>query len=183
MSFEANAKSGVLNNYGPRDTNSSFGGQIGDCVVKWASLEFGAPTTTTSTAAGFGRTGLQVAAWGVQGIDLVIPARSVFLSADIVVETAFDALTGLTVGVYKAADGTTVTTGGAADSLVTAAACTLEMINAVGDRVKGAGALLATGTAGAGAIAEDGVIRVLYTGTVPTVGKARLIVSYVVKAA
>ena len=183
MSFESNVKRGTLSNYGTRETNSSFGGQIGDCVVKYASIEFGAPTTTSATANGFGKTGLQVAAWAVEGIDLVIPARAIFLSADIVVETAFNTLTGLTVGVYKATDGTTVTTGGAADSLVTAAACTLEMINAVGDRVKGAGALLATGTAGAGAIAEAGVIRVLYTGTVPTVGKARLIVSYVMPAA
>lgn len=175
MSFENSAGLAVLNHYGPRTTNSSFGAVQQTGAFHVATLEFGAPTTTTSTDADFGRTGLQAAAWAVSDLDLVVPVGAIFLRADVVVETAFDALTGLTIGTYAAADGTTAID---ADGLVTAAACTLEMINAVGDRVLGAGAQLITGTAALGALTGNAVIRVLYTGTVPTVGKARLIVQY-----
>lgn len=170
----------VITSYGPRATNSSFGAIIDDEVVKYLSLEFGAPTTTTSTADGFGKTGLQAAAWAKNGLDLVIPAGSSFKSARIVVETAFDALTALTIGTYKASDGTTAID---ADGLVTAAGSALETINAVGDVVVGTGAQLTTGADGSGALLFDAVIRCLYTGTVPTVGKARLLVEYVTKTA
>ena len=180
MSFEDLAVRNTLTSFGPRVTNSSFGGQIGDCVVKFASLEFGAPTTTTSTDADFGLTGLQASAWATKGIDLIIPAGAIFLKADVVVEEAFDALTALTIGTYKASDGTTPID---VDGLVAAAGSALATIDAVGDRLVGAGGQLATGTAGLGALLFDAVIRVLYTGTVPTVGKARLIVSYVMPAA
>lgn len=180
MSFEDLAVRNTLTSFGPRSTNSSFGGQIGDCVVKYVSLEFGAPLTTTSTSADFGLTGLQVAAWATKGIDHIIPARAIFLKADVVVETAFDALTALTIGTYKASDGTTAID---ADGLVTAANAPLASIDAVGDRILGSGGQLITGTAGLGATLFDSVIRVLYTGPVPTVGKARLLVSYVMPAA
>lgn len=175
MTFELNTKLGVLNHYGVRTTNSSFGGQQGDDVLRFASLEFSAPVTTTSTDVNFGRTGLQVAAWAVTDLDLVIPTGAIFLRADVVVETAFDALTALTIGTYAASDGTTAID---ADGLVTAAGSALTTIDAVGDRLVGAGAQLSTGTAGLGALTSDAVIRCLYTGTVPTVGKARLIVQY-----
>jgi len=155
----------VVTSYGPRTVDQSRGGLIGDEVIKYVSIEITAPDK-----------GIAAAAWAKNGLDVVIPTGSVFLTADLVVETAFDALTGLNIGTYAASDGTTAID---ADGLAAAAACTLEMINAVGDRVKGAGAQLATGTAGIGATTAASVIRTLYTGTVPTVGKARLIVSYV----
>lgn len=169
MGFETQAVRGVLNHYGVRTTDSKFGGVQGNEVLKSVSIEFTAPSN-----------GIAAAAWAKTALDVVIPAGAVFLSADVIVETAFDALTGLTIGTYAATDGTTAID---ADGLVTAAACTLEMINAVGDRVLGAGAQLATGTAGLGALTSAAVIRVLYTGSAPTVGKARLLVQYAMPTA
>jgi hypothetical protein len=176
MAFELDSKRGVQTSYGVRTTSSVYGGNIGDDVVKTLSLEFQAPTSGAGGAAN----GMAAAAWAKNGLDVVIPAGAVFLSADVVVETAFDALTALTIGTYNAADGTTAQD---ADGLVTAAGSALTAIDAVGDRLVGGGALLVTGTAGLGAAAAAAVIRVLYTGTVPTVGKARLLVRYAVKAA
>ena len=176
MSFELDSKRGVLQSYGVRTTNSAYGAVQGDDVVKVVSVEFQAPTS----GAGGATNGLAAAAWAKGGLDVVIPAGAVFLHADVIVETAFDALTALTIGTYLASDGTTAID---ADGLVTAAGSALATIDAVGDRLVGAGAQLVTGTAGLGATTAASVIRTLYTGTVPTVGKARLIVQYVMKAA
>lgn len=176
MAFELDSKRGVLQSYGVRTTNSAYGAEQSDEVVKIVSVEFQAPTSGAGGAAN----GMAAAAWAKNGLDVVIPAGAVFLHADVIVETAFDALTALTIGTYNAADGTTAQD---ADGLVTAAGSALTTIDAVGDRLVGAGALLVTGTAGLGAAAAAAVIRVLYTGTVPTVGKARLIVQYILKAA
>lgn len=164
MGFEADSKRGVLNHYGVRTTNQSYGAVQETGVIKTVSLEFTAPAT-----------GMAAAAWAVQGLDAVIPAGSSFVSARVVVETAFDALTALSIGTYKAVDGTTVID---ADGLVTEAGSALAAIDAVGDVLVGAGAQLATGTAGLGALLFDAVIRVLYTGAAPTVGKAKLVVEY-----
>src|SRR4030042_6063329 len=146
MSFELDSKRGVLQSYGVRVTNSAYGAQQGDDVVKVLSLEFQAPTT--AQGAGGATNGMAAAAWAKNGLDVVIPAGAVFLSADVVVETAFDALTALTIGTYNAADGTTAQD---ADGLVTAAGSALATIDAIGDRLVGGGALLVTGTAGLGA--------------------------------
>lgn len=166
----------VTVNYGPRTPNSAFGGNVGINVVRQAVIEFSAPTTTTSTADDFGKTGLQAAAWAKNGLDLVFPVGTIFKSANVVVETAFNTLTALTIGTYKASDGTTAID---ADGLVTAAGSALAAIDAVGDRLVGNGAQLSTGADGGGAVQFASVIRCLYTGTVPTTGKARLIVEYV----
>jgi hypothetical protein len=155
----------VVTSYGPRSTSSQYGGVLQDGVKKTLTLEFTAPAT-----------GMAAAAWAKNGLDVVIPAGSIFVKADVVVETAFDALTALTIGTYKASDGTTEID---ADGLVAAAGSALATIDAVGDRLVGAGAQLATGTAGLGATLFDSVIRVLYTGSAPTVGKARLVVDYI----
>ena len=176
MAFELDSKRGVLQSYGPRTTNSAYGAVTDDDVIKYVTIEFSAPTSGAGGAAN----GMAAAAWAKTGLDVVIPAGAIFLSADVVVETAFDALTALTIGTYNASDGTTAQD---ADGLVTAAGSALAAIDAVGDRLVGAGALLATGTAGLGATAAAAVIRVLYTGTVPTVGKARLLVRYAGKVA
>jgi len=178
MSFELDSKRGVLQSYGVRTTNSAYGAQQSDEVVKFLSIEFQAPTT--AQAPGGASNGLAAAAWAKGGLDVVIPVGSVFLSADVVVETAFNTLTALTIGTYQAADGTTAVS---ADGLVTAAGSALAAIDAIGDRLVGSGAHLVTGTAGLGATTVATVIRALYTGTIPTTGKARLLVSYAVKAA
>jgi len=169
MTFEADSKRGVLQHYGVRTTNQSYGGVQETGVVKTVSLEFTAPAQ-----------GMAAAAWAKNGLDVVIPAGCSFVSARVVVETAFDALTALTIGTYNASDGTTAID---ADGLVTAAGSALATIDAVGDVLVGAGAQLATGTAGLGALLVDAVIRVLYTGSAPTVGKARLVVEYMSKTA
>lgn len=176
MAFELDGKRNVLQSYGVRTTNSAYGGEQGDSVIKFVSIEFQAPTSGAGGAAN----GMAAAAWAKGGLDVVIPVGAIFLSADVIVETAFDALTALTIGTYRAADGTTVIS---ADGLVTAAGSALTTIDAIGDRLVGAGPQLATGTAGIGATLYASVIRVLYTGTVPTVGKARLLVQYAQKVA
>lgn len=178
MAFELDSKRAVLNSYGVRTTNSAYGAVQSDDVIKVVSVEFQAPTT--AQGAGGATNGMAAAAWAKGGLDVVIPVGAVFLHADVIVETAFDALTALTIGTYNASDGTTAQD---ADGLVAAAGSALTTIDAVGDRLVGAGALLVTGTGGLGATAAAAVIRVLYTGVVPTVGKARLIVQYVMKAA
>lgn len=165
MSFESDAKRGVLNYFGPRKVNGEYGAKGPVQMAKYAIIDIAVPDTE----------GIGSAAWAVEGLDVVIPSGSIFVSADFVVETAFNTLTALTVGTYKATDGTTALD---ADGLITAAGSALTTIDAVGDRLVGNGAQLATGTAGLGALAEDAVIRVLYTGAAPTTGKARLIVQY-----
>jgi len=156
---------GVQAHYGPRSTTGKFGAEVGQSLLKIAVLDIDVPKAE----------GIAASAWAVTGLDHVVEAGSIFLSADLVVETAFNTLTALTIGTYAASDGTT---GIDPDGLVTAANSALEAINAVGDRVVGSGAQLVTGTAGLGALASDAVIRVLYTGSAPTTGKARLIVQY-----
>lgn len=165
----AGSAGSVTQHYGVRTTSNQFGAVQGDDVEKFISLEFTAPDK-----------GMAAAAWAVSGLDVVIPAGAIFLSADVQVETAFDALTALTIGTYLASDGTTAID---ADGLVTAAGSALATIDAVGDRLVGAGAQLATGTAGLGALTAAAVIRVLYTGSAPTVGKARLLVRYAMRQA
>lgn len=165
MSFESDSKRGVLNHFGPRKTNGEYGGKVNPDLLKYAVIDIDVPNGE----------GIAAAAWAVEGLDVVIPSGAIFLTADLVVETAFDALTGLNIGTYLASDGTTAVD---ADGFMVAATVVLAAIDAVGDRIKGAGAQLATGTGGLGALTSNAVIRTLYTGTAPTVGKARLIVSY-----
>jgi len=169
MGLESNTGLGVLNSYGVRNTTSQFGGVIGDAVIKTYSLEFTAPSTAMAAAA-----------WAVNGLDAVIPAGAIFLDSVVVVEEVFDALTALTIGTYLASDGTTAID---ADGLHTAAATNLTTIDALQDRNIGTGAQLVTGTGGPGGTLADSVIRVLYTGSAPTVGKARLLVRYQLAAA
>ena len=165
MTMESSTGLGVLNNYGTRNTQGNYGGQVGNYILKHAVIDIDVPKGE----------GIAAAAWAKTGLDVVIPAGSIFKSADLVVETAFNTLTALTIGTYAASNGTSAVD---ADGLITAAGSALEAINAVGDRLVGNGAQLVTGTAGLGALAAASVIRTLYTGTAPTTGKARLIVQY-----
>jgi len=168
MALENTAGLGVLNQYGPRNTSNPFGGRI-ENLERTLVIDIDVPSGAGNAG------GFSSAAWAVEGLDYVIESGSVFVSADLVVETAFNTLTALTVGTYQASDGTTAIS---AAGLITAAGSALTTIDAVGDRLVGNGAQLVTGTAGLGALTADAVVRVLYTGAAPTTGKARLIVKY-----
>jgi hypothetical protein len=172
MAFELDSKRNVLNSYGVRVTNSAYGGIQEDDVIKFFSVEFQAP----SSGAGNAINGLSSAAWAKGGLDGILPLGAIMLSADLVVETAFDALTAITIGTYLASDGTTAVN---ATGLITAANAPLANL-VINGRISGTGALLTTGVVQQTA---PTVIRALYTGTVPTVGKARLLVRYMLKAA
>lgn len=165
MPFANSSGIGVLNNYGARGTRGDFGGRADGELLRVITYDIDVPNAF----------GIAAAAWAVEGLDLIIPTGSVFRSVDFVVETAFNTLTALTVGLYAATNGTTAVS---VDGLITAAGSALTTIDAVGDRLVGAGALLATGTAGLGATTSNTVVRTLYTGAAPTTGKARLIVQY-----
>lgn len=175
MGFELDSKRAVLNSYGVRTSNSAFGG-LSDEVVKYLSVEFTAP----ASGAGTFENGISSAAWAKNGLDVVIPAGVVFLGADVVVETAFNTLTALTIGTYLASNGTTAVV---LDGFVTALGSPLTAIDAVGDRLVGTGTQLTTATGAAAATTAATVVRVLYTGAAPTLGKARLVVRYLLKAA
>lgn len=172
MPFENSAGQGVLNHYGPRVTNTSFGAVQRTGAIHVATLEFSAPLTTVTTHQDFGRTGLQASAWAVSNLDLVIPAGTMFLRGDIVVETPFNALTGLTIGTYLATNGTTAISANGLGAPV------LGDLDAVGDRAVLSGAHYITGAGGIGSLTANAVIRCLYTGALPTTGKARLVLQY-----
>jgi len=176
MGFELDSRRAVLNSYGVRTTNSAFGANLGNDAVKYVSIE----VTSPASGAGTFENGISNAAWARNGLDVVIPAGAIFLSADLVVETAFNTLTALTIGTYLASNGTTAVL---VEGLVTAAGSPLTAIDAVGDRLVGTGAHLATATGAGAANTAAVVIRVLYTGTAPTLGKARVMVRYLNKAA
>ena len=175
MGFELDPKRAVLNSYGVRNTNSAYGAEISDEIIRSVSVEFQAPTS----GAGDATNGMAAAAWAKGGLDVIIPVGAIFLRSNVIVETAFNTLTALTIGTYRSSDGTTAI---AVEGLVAAAGSGLATINAAGSRIVGAGTQLVSGTAGLGATLFSSVIRVLYTGTVPTTGKARLIVEYVLRA-
>ena len=126
MSFETDAKRGVLNSYGPRVTNGKFGAyHTTDGLLQTAMWDFAyndLPAGSTSK------------------LSFSIPANSTIVSAKLYVDSAFTStsgLTDLTVGLEQA-DGTDIDV----DGLVTAAQAT-EVTLAVADSViVGAGALV-----------------------------------------
>lgn len=166
MALEDNTGLGVIMSYGPRSTEGKYGAEIGNEVVKHVMFEIDASKGDAPLAAG-----------AVNGLDYVIPKGSSLVSCRIVVEEAFNTLTLLTVGTYKATDGTTAID---ADGLASTALAT---IDAKGDVVVGAGPQLTTGTgAAAGALQEAAVIRTLSTGAAATLGKARVYITYLAPA-
>ena len=166
MAFEETNGLGVLASYGVRTPNQKRGAEIGDEVVKHVMFEIDASKGEAP-----------LAAVAVDGLDYVIPKGASLVSCRIVVEEAFNTLTLLTVGTYKATDGTTAID---ADGLASTALAT---IDAKGDVVVGAGPQLTTGTgAAAGALQEAAVIRTLSTGGAATLGKARVYVTYLAPA-
>lgn len=168
MALENTAGLGVLTNYGPITTKGKYGGEIGDEVVKHVSYEIDFNDLQSTSA------------WAVDGLDYIIPAGASLLSCRTVVETAVVGPTAITIGTYKASDGTTAID---ADGLQTAAAGVVTALDAIGDVLVGTGAQLTTGTAGAGALEFAAVIRILPTVAVATAGKFRVYISYLAKAA
>lgn len=176
MPLEIDAKRAVNQHYGVRTTNGKFGGNTPDAVVKYWSQEFTFPTAAGKAAASIAGMGSE--AWDISPLDFVFPVGTVFLTANIVTEIAFNTLTDIKVGTYKASDGTT---GIDPDGLVTVTEGDDANLVVLG-RIVGVGAQLGSG-ATLGATGFTSVIRTIYTGTIPTTGKARLLVSYLTPAA
>jgi hypothetical protein len=153
MGFEVDARRGVQNHYGVRVTNLKSGGRIEQSVLKQLEYVFNFNDLPTGT---------------LTNLDAVIPAFSKIVSAKLEVLTAFAGGTSYVVGLNNASTGVAVD----ADGLLTAAQLPLANIDARGDFITGAGALVGVSV---GAAAVD--VAVVATGTF-TAGKARLIVEY-----
>lgn len=102
-----------------------------------------------------------------------LPANASVLSAVLVMSEAAAGGTSFTVGTRQI-DGTTISD----TSLVTATEGILANVNAIGKRVYGAGALVATAAGTAGVGTADAFVYIATTGTF-TAGKGRLIIEYI----
>lgn len=164
MGLESNTGLGVFNNYGPTTTEGKFGAEIGDGVIKHVAYDI-SYQDLSSTSAG-----------AVTKLDYVFPIGTTFLSCHYIVDEAIVGPTAVTAGTYLASDGTTAHD---ADGLMTAAVGVVTALDAVGDRVIGTGALLATGTGAAYAVTAPVVLRILPTVAAATAGKMRVYVTYI----
>lgn len=171
MSFATDSKRGVEVHYGARTTEGKFGAQTGEAVIKHVVYNINAADLSSTSPA------------AVTGLDYVYPPGSVFLSCHYLVDEAIVGPTAITCGTYLASDGTTAHD---ADGLMTAAVGVVTALDAVGDRVIGTGALLATGTGAAFSTATSTVVdagglvlRILPTVAAATAGKMLVYVSYI----
>jgi len=164
MGYESNTGTGSITHYGPRTTESKYGGVVSD----------GAGTNTIVIT--FDYDDLPSAT--NPGIQAQIPANAVITGARFDVVTAFTSTsttTDLTVGVADADGGSTVTD---ADAIFTAAELTQTVIGEATDITAAAGG------AGIGtSYAENTVLTVAPSVDDLTAGKARLEVDYKVYAA
>ena len=157
MTFETQAVRGVLNSYGPRVTDQSFGGHANtDNNVKTAVWQFTYDNLPDAAAHNLG---------------LSIPAGSTIVSAKLLVVTAFAGGTSYTVGLEDSA-GAAID----ADGLLTAAQLATASLTPAGKLITGTGALVGT-TIGASA----GELAVVATGTF-TAAEAQVIVEYITPA-
>ena len=163
MALESNTGLGVFNNYGPTTTEGKFGAEIGEGVIKTVVYDI-SWQDLSSTSAG-----------AVTKLDYVFPIGSTFMSCQYVVDEAIVGPTAITAGTYLASDGTTAHD---ADGLMTAAVGVVTALDAVGDRVIGTGALLATGTGAGFAVTAPVVVRILPTVAAATAGKMRVFITY-----
>jgi hypothetical protein len=168
MTFEKQALRGVFNHFGPRKTDSHFGGRIDIDVIK--SVQWTFDYTQIGTNAGTDVIG------GSTNLEFSIPANSTILSAKLQVITPWvstSTTSDMDIGLEQA-DGTDIDL----DGLITAAQATQTTLGVAGAIIDGA-----SGTPGAligktiGAAAGELVV----TPTVDdfTAGKARLIVTYI----
>ena len=157
MGFENSAGLGVRNYYGPRTTNSKFGGRVDDDLIKTAAWTFNYNDLPS------GSTGK---------LEMSIPAYSKILSARLEILTGFTSTsttTDLDIGLQTSA-GVEVDL----DGLVTAAQATQTVIATRGNFVTGAGALVGASIgAAAGELVVTPNVADLLT------GKARLVVQYI----
>lgn len=126
MSFETDAKRGVINSYGPRVTNGKFGAYHDTSgLVQKAVWDF----VYSDLPAG-----------GTSKLQFSIPANSTIVSAKLYIDTAFTStstLTDLTVGLEQA-DGTDIDL----DGLITAVDADQTAIAIENSVITGSGALV-----------------------------------------
>ena len=166
MGFETTAVRGVLEHYGPRKTNQTFGGRM-----SWDNQKKTARWT-------FDYNDLPDAA--LHNLGLSIPAGSTILTARLRIITAFTSTsttTDLTIGLQQA-DGTEIDN----DGLITAAQATQTTIAVAGSIIDGASgtpANLIGKTIGAAA----GELTVAPSVADLLTGRAEVIVEYLIPAA
>jgi len=158
MGYESNTGLGVLNHYGPRETNGKYGAASkGTGIVKRAQWEFSYDDLPDAATDGLG---------------FVIPAGASIVSATLYVDAAFTSTsttTDLTVGLQQA-NGTEIDN----DGLIEADEATQTAIGTEGNVVTGAGALI-----GKSIGANNGELVVTPSVDDLTAGKARIVVEYV----
>lgn len=158
MGFEIDAKRGVANHYGARETNGKFGGQQNSStIVKSAIWDFDYNDLPN---------------YGSNGLQFVVPANATIVSAKLYVDVAFTSTsttTDLVVGLYTSA-GVAID----ADGLLAATDATQTAIGTAGNVVTGTGALVGkTIGASAGELVVAPTVDDLLT------GKGRIVVEYV----
>lgn len=157
MGFESMAVRGVNNHYGPRKTNSKFGGDLTTDGIKkqaiWQFLYNDLPDASTSN------------------MEQVIPANAKIVSAYLEILTAFTSTsttTDLTVGLQTSA-GTAIDD----DGLITA-------VNASQTTIAAAGLIVGTGAlVGATIGTSAGELTVAASAADLLTGEARVIVEYI----
>ena len=158
MGYESNTGLGVLNHYGPRETNGKYGAASkGTGIVKRAQWDFSYDDLPDAATDGLG---------------FVIPAGASIVSAVLYVDQAFTSTsttTDLTVGLQQA-NGTEIDN----DGLIEADEATQTAIGTEGNVVTGAGALI-----GKSVGANNGELVVTPSVDDLTAGKARIVVEYV----
>ena len=158
MAFENDAKRGVAQHYGPRETNGKYGAASkGTGIVKRAQWDFSYNDLPDADTNGLGHQ---------------IPAGAIIKSAVMYVDAAWTSTSGTTdllVGLQQA-DGTEIDNDGLFDGTES----TQTAIGTEGNVVDGAGALVGkTVGANAGELVVAGSVDDL------TAGKARIVVEYV----
>jgi len=158
MGYESNTGLGVLNHYGPRETNGKYGAASkGTGIVKRAQWDFSYDDLPDAASDNLG---------------FVIPAGASIVSATLYVDQAWTSTSGTTdllVGLQQA-DGTEIDNDGLFDGTES----TQTAIGTEGNVVTGAGALV-----GASVGANNGEVVVAGSVDDLTAGKARLVVEYV----
>lgn len=149
MGYESNTGLGVLNHYGPRETNEKFGGQAKSTgKVKRVEYKFSYDDLPT---------------YGSNGLEYVIPANATIVSSIWRTNTAWAGGTSLNVGLYQS-NGTVIDADGL-DAAITP--------TTAGAVIVGNGALV-----GASIGAAAGELTVAATGTY-TAGSATVIIEYI----
>ena len=167
MAFEKDTQRGVLNSYGVRTTTGKFGAEDAaeHGIIRSATWDFAYNDLPSGSSANL-------------SLCHKIPANSTIVRARLFIDSAFtstSALTDLTVGLYRATDGTTAIN---ATGLITATDATETTIGTAGNVITGTGALV-------GKLSDatyDGVLVVAPTTADLTAGTGRIVVEYVLNS-